>query len=520
MRVTNNMIMKSSTNNVNATKVGVNDKNNQMTTNKKISRPSEDPVVAIRSLRLSTTLNKLDQYVDKNIPDAAAWLDVTETAILNMKSLITDFRTQCVNGATDTLTADDRNTILSQLQSLQKQMYSEGNADYAGRTVFTGYRTNSTLTFTSDESDTSYNISQKFSAVDDMGEMRYYTGSVEVPNTPSTVDVPSANIPDITESIYNRIRLPYDDVDFTYTYTDDDGVEQTGTYTISYTLSDGSTVDPPITPTVYKNEADWVNQVGSKTVGQNEVIVIEDTGEIIFGDTIAETVKQNKSEISVNYDKTGFKNGELRPEFYYNCTDNTNPLSPVTYTRYDDDGELIRFDIEYNVAANQNMGVNIEAIDVFDSSLIQDVGDMINAISAAINAHDKIDKIKSMMSENQYASDTYQEKLNEWLEAAQKEADYFDDNVQKLFSTNIGRADNYLSNISLATTKVGCKSDQLSITEDRVGNQQTTVSQLQSENDDLDLSQIILEYTSAYTAYQASLQAASKLGQVSLLNYI
>ena len=32
MRVTNNMIMKSSTNNVNATKVNVNDKNNQMTT--------------------------------------------------------------------------------------------------------------------------------------------------------------------------------------------------------------------------------------------------------------------------------------------------------------------------------------------------------------------------------------------------------------------------------------------------------------------------------------------------------
>ena len=147
MRVTNNMIMKSSTNNVNATKVNVNDKNNQMTTNKKISRPSEDPVIAIRALRLGTTLNKLDQYVDKNIPDAASWLEVTETAILNMKSLITDMRTLSVNGSTGTLTADDRNTILSQLQALQKQMYSEGNADYAGRTVFTGFRTNSTLTF-------------------------------------------------------------------------------------------------------------------------------------------------------------------------------------------------------------------------------------------------------------------------------------------------------------------------------------------------------------------------------------
>ena len=186
----------------------------------------------------------------------------------------------------------------------------------------------------------------------------------------------------------------------------------------------------------------------------------------------------------------------------------------------DDKGELIRYDIEYNVAANQNLGVNIEAIDVFNSNLIQDVGDMIGAINKAINAHDKIDKIKGMMKENQYATDDYQAKLKEWLEAAQKEADYADDNVQKLYSAYIGHADSYLSDISLAITKVGCKSDQLSITEDRVGNQQSTVSKLQSDNDDVDLSQIILDYTSAYTAYQASLTAASKLGQVSLLNYI
>ena len=508
MRVTNNMIMKSSTNNVNSTKVGVNDKNNQMTTNKKISRPSEDPVVAIRSLRLGTTLNKLNQYADKNIPDAASWLDVTETAILNMKSLVTDFRTQCVNGATDTLTADDRNTILSQLQSLQKQMYSEGNADYAGRTVFTGYRTNSTLTFTEDSSTTSYNITEKFSAVDDMGEMRYYTGSVDVPSTPSGVI--GDDISDITESVYNRVRLPYDDIDTVNS--------------IKYTIGTTETTIDSSKIKIYDNEEDWLAASAStpkvKEVADDEVVVIKDTGEAIFGNTLATTVKQGKADISIDYDKTGFKNGELRPEFYYDCTDNTNPTSPVSYKRYDDDGNLIRFDIEYNVAANQNMGVNIEAIDVFDSALIQDVGDMISAVSAAITAHDKVDKIKSMMNENQYAADTYQEKLNEWLEAAQKEADYFDDNVQKLFSTNIGKADSYLSNINLAVTKVGCKSDQLSITEDRVGNQQTTVSQLQSDNDDLDLSQIILEYTSAYTAYQASLQAASKLGQVSLLNYI
>ncbi len=545
MRVTNNMIMKSSTNNVNATKVNVNDKNNQMTTNKKISRPSEDPVIAIRALRLGTTFNKLDQYASKNIPDAASWLDVTETAILNMKSLITDMRTQCVNGSTGTLTADDRNTILSQLQALQKQMYSEGNADYAGRTVFTGFRTNSTLTFSEDEMNTSYSIREVFSTKDDMREKRFYNGDVKVPSTQT--EVLTSPISDIEETSYNTIRLPYNSIDkaTSIVYRNNGGTttlgidgptsdvyDADGNYVGQYQESNIDGPDLSSNTTVYQFDSEevWATKMGKKTVGDNDIVIIKNTGEMIFGNQIASTMKQNNINVELDYDKTGFTSGELRPEFYYNCTDKTNPLDEIHYKRYEEietpggdiliTDELIRYDIEYNVATNQNLAVNIEAIDVFDSNVIQDVDDMINAVSAAINAHDKVDKIKSMMKENQYATDQYQEKLNEWLEAAQKEADYADDNVQKLFSSNIGRSDNYLSDISLALTKVGCKSDQLSITEDRVGNQQSTVSKLQSDNEDIDLSQIILEYTSAYTAYQASLTAASKLGQVSLLNYI
>ena len=70
MRVTNNMIMTKANTNINGTKVIVDKENTQMTTQKKIDRPSEDPVVAVRSLRLATQLAKIDQYYEKNIPDA------------------------------------------------------------------------------------------------------------------------------------------------------------------------------------------------------------------------------------------------------------------------------------------------------------------------------------------------------------------------------------------------------------------------------------------------------------------
>lgn len=121
MRITNNMIMGNTKTNINSTKVLVDKCNTQMTTQKKISKASEDPVIAIRSLRLSTSLSHLDQYKDNNIPDASSWMDVTQTALSNMKSLLTDIRTQCVNGSTDTLTADVRTLYYSSLQRCQSR---------------------------------------------------------------------------------------------------------------------------------------------------------------------------------------------------------------------------------------------------------------------------------------------------------------------------------------------------------------------------------------------------------------
>ena len=51
MRITNNMILHNTTGNINGNKVNVNNLNNQMTSQKKIQRPSENPVIAVRSLR-------------------------------------------------------------------------------------------------------------------------------------------------------------------------------------------------------------------------------------------------------------------------------------------------------------------------------------------------------------------------------------------------------------------------------------------------------------------------------------
>ncbi len=496
MRVTNNMISNNTKSNINSNKILVDMYNNQMTTQKKIAKASEDPVIAIRSLRLSTNLSHLDQYVDNNIPDADAWLDVTETALNNMKALLTDVRTQCVNGSNDTLSVDDRNTILRQLEALSDQIYSEGNADYAGRTVFTGYRTSSKLTMDTDQPDLTYQIEQEFSYLD-MEEHRYYMGNVEVPS-----DANAECTQEVYVNAYQRLRLAYDSIEsvesFSYTAN---GVE-------TQLIADGT---PAAGVTVYDTEKDW--EAAGKTVGADEVIFLKDTGEFVFGDTISAQLISDDATFKVNYTKRGFESGEVRPEFYYNCTDISDPTKPIAYEKADQD-------INYTIANGTTLTINTQAENVFDTSIRRDIIELINVVETAISAQEKVKRIEDMMTEERFADPTMQANLQTYLDAAQKEADYAEDNMQKVFGQYISNCDEYLQNVNIAITNVGSTQVSLELTQTRVSNQQTTMEELKSKNEDRDISDIIIDYYAAYNAYQSSLTAASKVGERTLLDYL
>lgn len=490
MRITNNIITGNTKNNINSNKVLVDKYNTQMTTQKKISRPSENPVVAIRSLRLSTNLSKLNQYADNNIPDAEAWLDVTQTALKNMKSVLTDIRTQCVNGSTDTLTADDRNTILTNLQKLADQVYYEGNADYADRTVFTGYRTTSKLTFQRDEHDITYQIDQSFDYTD-FEEHRYYYGDVTVPT-----DATTACTEDVGENTYHRLRLAYD------------GISSVDSFTVKDSEGD-SLGDSNIT--IYESQEAWV--AAGQTVDDNGIVFLEDSGEFVFGDKLYADLKSAKASFDVTYTKTGFTNGEARPEYYYDCRDISDAKNIITYTKENQT-------IDYTIASSTTLTVNTQACDVLDTSILRDVNEMIDIVQKAISAHDKVDRLEQMMKEAQYSDKESQKVLQTYLDAAKKEADYADDNLQKTYGQYITNFDNYLGKVNLAITNVGSTISRLQLTQNRVENQQTTMEDLKSSNEDRDISDIIIDYYASYNAYTASLTAAGKIGQQTLLNYL
>lgn len=526
MRITNNMMINNTSANINGNKVNFMFTNNQMSSQKKIQRPSENPVIAIRSLRLRTTLSQVNQYYEKNIPDAQTWLETAETALKNMNKILSDVKTQCNTGTNSYLTEEDRETILKSLTALKSQLYSEGNADNAGRTVFTGYRTGSQLTFMEDEKDTRYEITQNFS-YKDIEEYTYYSGTIEIPRTPADVEA-TGNIKEIYKDSYDRIRLAYD------------GVEK-DSVSVSYRMKNTDATLPDMVMTVqeYDTEQAWEDAgAGRKTIADGDVIFIRSTGDLILGKNVSTALKAGEGSLVVDYQKTGFEKGELRPEYYYNCTDiskdNPKPIPYVKYKEveaYNEDGDRIYVnadgerlyekvyeDINYTVSMNQTLTVNMQADELFDMNIYQDVVELTNAVQKAINAHESLDKLKEMKNEAQYAD--YQEQIQKWIDAAKKEADYADKQLTELYSAGIGKFDGYMNTLNIAYTELGARGEQLEMTETRMSNQQLTVEDLKSDNEDEELSDILIDYTAAYNAYQASLMAASKIEKQTLLDYI
>lgn len=140
MRVTNAMMSNRMLTNINRN-LGLLDKyNTQGSTGKKIQVPSDDPIIASRSLKFRTMLSETEQYA-KNASDATSWIDATETVFSNMNKILTDMKGLMTQGSNDTYTTEDRAKILKEYNSLLEQLEQELNSDYMGRSLFSGFRT-------------------------------------------------------------------------------------------------------------------------------------------------------------------------------------------------------------------------------------------------------------------------------------------------------------------------------------------------------------------------------------------
>lgn len=213
MRITTKMMQSTSLRNLNINKSRQEKLTNQMSTGKKITRPSDDPVIAIRSLKLNSSLDKIDQYYEKNASDAESWLELTQSALSTVNEILTgDIRNNIIGAKSSYMTVKDREAVITHLRKAMDEIYATGNADSGGRSIFTGYRTDMPLTITAPKTEKNRITEQFYN--DTIDKMTFvYAGEINTINEGNWNTVEDINAKEISTNYIYRKRLAYGDLD-------------------------------------------------------------------------------------------------------------------------------------------------------------------------------------------------------------------------------------------------------------------------------------------------------------------
>lgn len=537
MRITNKIMQNNNLSNINTNKIIQDRLSTQMSTQKKISRPSEDPVVAIRALRLRSNVTEVTQYYGKNIPDANSWLEVTEGALKNTAQIITNLISQCTKASNGDLKSEDRAIILEQMKALRDEIYATGDADYAGRYVFTGYRTDVSLSFP-ELTEKKYEITQQIDrdAIDEFTFVKT-TGTDANGNPVDLGDLNSTNYNDITVSetdieamTVHRIRLAYDNCTATagtipriekVTGADADGKPIVSTL-----------VDPANVTQVHSYDVPTAYELAADPANADKAFYIPETGELILGDNVYQemmaaqddesTATVNEGEIRITYEKDQWLKGDLRPEHYFACKSEETVdgvTQNIDYNMNYLDGSIVeKQSIEYDVGFNQTIRVNSTADECYDPEIGREVDDLIKSLQGV---HD-MEKVKTDLEAQikGETDETVKQTLESRLAAVNKSLTLMKDKNQKLFESGITTMQGYLDETNVSLTNCGTRSSKLELIDNRLKNQKTTFETLKSENEDVDITEVAIHLTSAGLTYEAALMATGKLMQTTLLNFI
>lgn len=144
MRVTQSMLSNNMLRNLSTSYNKMGKLQNQLNTGKKVNRPSDDPVVAMRGVAYRHQVAKVEQF-QRNIGEVHSWLDSTDTALDNAGLVLHRARELMVNVPTDSLTYDDRQKIVQELKQLRDSMQDIANTKVGDKYVFSGTKTGSPL---------------------------------------------------------------------------------------------------------------------------------------------------------------------------------------------------------------------------------------------------------------------------------------------------------------------------------------------------------------------------------------
>lgn len=140
LRVTQSMMNARLLSNITGNMNRMNTLQDQLSSGKRINKPSDDPVGLTFAMRYRSELQANDQY-ERNVDSATSLLEYTDTTMGEAVTVLQRVRELMVEGSNGTLPQDARNSISTELKQLHSQLVEIGNSQFNGKYMFNGEMT-------------------------------------------------------------------------------------------------------------------------------------------------------------------------------------------------------------------------------------------------------------------------------------------------------------------------------------------------------------------------------------------
>lgn len=137
MRVTQTMLSRNMLSNLSTSYEKLGKYQDQLNTQKKITRPSDDPVVAMKGVTYRRNLQEVEQY-KRNFSEAYNWMDNSDASLDKAGKALNRIRELIVQGSTDTYDEGQRKSISEEISQLKEHLIEIANTKVGDKYIFNG----------------------------------------------------------------------------------------------------------------------------------------------------------------------------------------------------------------------------------------------------------------------------------------------------------------------------------------------------------------------------------------------
>lgn len=137
MRVTQNSISIGTLNNLQLSMAKLQNLQQQMSSGRTISKPSDDPGGAVRAMQYRSDIKRTEQYT-RNATDGLGWLGTADNTLTSSLNDIRKVRELMLQGMNATADPEARAALAAEVRTIKQNLIGLANTTYNNRPIFAG----------------------------------------------------------------------------------------------------------------------------------------------------------------------------------------------------------------------------------------------------------------------------------------------------------------------------------------------------------------------------------------------